>query len=217
MDLRLARVHPEARERCQHSTPKENAMKRNKQAENAEAAGTVQPYSDVTAVMLQALETIDSVMPRSELTQGLHIDWVRRRLGVTREMIASAITASGASPRFQGIMDASEARDTLALYDALQPVFTRMNAINQDLRFTIEARLVKTSREALNLYAAAKRVAEDPDEVAVASHLQSMAAHMPKGRGRRKAPPEAPSATDSSTTGTGTQPPPSDPADDKQS
>jgi hypothetical protein len=191
-------------------------MKRNKQAQNADTAGTVEPYSDVAAVMLQALETIASVMPRSELTQGLQIDWVRRRLGVTREMIASAITASGASPRFLGIMDAAEARDTLALYDALQPVFTRMNAVNQDLRFTIEARFVKTSREALDLYAAAKRVAEDPDEVAVASHLQSMAAHMPKGRGRRKATPEAPSATDSPATETGTHPPLTDPPEDKQ-
>jgi len=163
-------------------------MKRNKQAQNAEAAGAVQPYRDVAAVMLQALETIASVMPRSELTQGLQMGWVRRRLGVTREMIASAITASGVSPRFQGIMDAAEARDTLALYDALQPVFTRMNAVGQDLRFTIEARLVKTSREALDLYAAAKRVAEDPDEVKVASHLQSMAAHMPKGKGVRRKP-----------------------------
>jgi len=117
-------------------------------------------------------------------------------LGVSREMIASAITASGVSPRFEGIMDEPEARDTLALYDALQPVFVRMTAISQDLRFAIEARVVKTGGEALDIYAAAKRVAQDPDEVQVLSHLQSMAAHMPKGRGvRRKAPLQPPEAT----------------------
>jgi hypothetical protein len=192
-------------------------MKRNKQSQNAEADEAAQPYKDVAAVMLHALETIDSVMPRSELTQGLHIDWVRRRLGVTREMIASAITASGASPRFQGIMDTAEARDTLALYDALQPVFTRMNAIGQDLRFTIEARLVKTSREALHLYAAAKRVAEDPDEVTVASHLQSMAAHMPKGKGRRKSPPATAGAAGSPADEGNAPQPAVDPLEDKQS
>jgi len=171
-------------------------MKRMKRAQDAETTAATTSYSEIAAVMLQALETISSVMPASELTQGLHIPYVRRRLGVSREMIASAITASGVSPRFQGIMDEPEARDTLALYDALQPVFVRMAAVSQDLRFTIEARVVKTGGEALDIYAAAKRVAQDPDEVQVLSHLQSMAAHMPKGRGvRRKAPLQAPAAT----------------------
>lgn len=172
---------------------RESVMKRAK-TQNAEADGAAPSYQDIAAVMLQALGTIEAAIPRSALTQNLRINYVRRRLGVTREMIASAITTSAVSPRFSGIMDASEARDTLALYDALQPVFAQMNAVGQDLRFAIEARFVKTSREALHLYAAAKRIAaEELDEVEVAAHLQAMASHMPKGKGRRKKPaPEQP-------------------------
>ncbi len=163
-------------------------MKRMKRAQDAETTAATTSYSEIAAVMLQALETISSVMPASELTQGLHIPYVRRRLGVSREMIASAITASGVSPRFQGIMDEPEARDTLALYDALQPVFVRMAAVSQDLRFTIEARVVKTGGEALDIYAAAKRVAQDPDEQRQPIHLPVKPSRISRSPIRRSPP-----------------------------
>src|SRR5258708_32061359 len=101
-------------------------MKRMKRAQDAETTAATTSYSEIAAVMLQALETISSVMPSSELTQGLHIPYVRRRVGVNREMIASAHPPSGGSPRFQSIMDGPEAPDPPALCDALQTHFRRM-------------------------------------------------------------------------------------------
>jgi hypothetical protein len=81
-----------------------------------------------------------------------------------------------------------------------------MMGVGEDMRLSIEARLAKTGGEALHIYAAAQRIAQDPGEAVVASYLEQMAAYMPKGKGnrRRKTPPETP-------------PSPADPPEDKQS
>ena len=157
-------------------------------------------------MMMQALDTIASLIPPSPLKEITPVAYIRRRLGVSKEMIASAIATTEALPRFQGIMDVSEASDTLALYDALRPVLSRMKGIGEDMRLSIEVRLSRTGGEALHVYAAAQRIAQDPGEAVVASYLQTMAAYMPKGKGnrRRKTPAETP-------------PPPADPPEDKQS
>ena len=59
-------------------------------------------YAAAVAIIQQALDTIASVMPRFTLVQNSAIAYVRRRLGVTPKMIASAITAS--DPSEKGMM-----------------------------------------------------------------------------------------------------------------
>jgi hypothetical protein len=151
-------------------------------------------YDEIAAVIEGALDTIESVIPRPP--EGIHktIAYVRRRLGVSPQMIGRAITTAEVSPQCQTFMDVPDARDTLALRTALGPVFDRMKGLAQDLKFAIDVRLVKTGGEALDVYAAAKRAARRDGAAIVASHLQSMVEAMPKGKGnrRRKAPPETP-------------------------
>ncbi len=164
-----------------------------------DATATTLSYPEMSATMSQALDTIASLIPTSPLKDAAPVAYIRRRLGVSPEMIASAIATSEALPRFRGIMDVTDASDTLALYDALRPVLSRMMGICEDMRLSIEARLAKTGGEALHVYAAAQRIAQDPGEAEVAAYLQSMAAYMPKGKGnrRRKTPPEtAPPSAD---------------------
>ncbi len=179
--------------------------KKNMHESDLKTTGTTLSYPEIAAAMIQALDTIASLMPASPLKEVTPIAYIRRRLGVSPEMIASAIATSQALPRFQGIMDVTDASDTLALYDALRPVLARMKGVSEDMRLSIEARLAKTGGEALHIYAAAQRVAQDPGEAEVASYLQSMSAFMPKGKGnRRKAAPKTP-------------PPATDPSEDKPS
>ena len=182
-------------------------MNRNKQVtQNGNATEATLDYREIAAVMEQALDTIVSVMPRFALVENSSIAYVRRRLGVTPEMIASAITASEISPLLQPFIDVPGARDTLALKNTLRPVFDRINGIAEDLKFVMEARLVKTGGEALDVYAAAKRVAQGNAEVA--AHLQNMVDAMPKGKGPRRK-----KVTSDSTE----PPPPSEPPENKPS
>jgi hypothetical protein len=156
--------------------------------------GTNLSYAEIAKVINAALDTIKSVIPEPPLGFGQTIAYVRRRLGVSPQMIARAITTAEVSPKCQNFMDVPDALDTLALRTALRPVFDRMNALAQDLKYAIDIRLVKTGGEALDVYAAAKRAARGTDAATVASHLQSMVEAMPKGKGnrRRKAPPQNP-------------------------
>jgi hypothetical protein len=151
-------------------------------------------YDEIAKVINAALDTINSVIPGRPLGNDQTIAYVRRRLGVSPQMIARAITTAEVSPKCQNFIDVPDALDALALRTALRPVFDRMNALAQDLKFAIDIRLVKTGGEALDVYAAAKRAARGTDGALVASHLRSMVEAMPKGKGnrRRKAPPETP-------------------------
>ncbi len=159
------------------------------------ATGATVSYGELAAVIEQALDTIASVIPTDTLKENSSIAYVRRRLGVTPEMIARAITASETSPALQPLMDVPDARDTLALRDALRPVLDRMRGITENLKFMIEVRLVKTGGEALEVYAAAQRAARGPNGALVAAHLQSMEAAMPKGKGNRRPRPAAEPST----------------------
>ena len=181
-------------------------MNRKKSVARDDAPAATLSYPEINAMMIQALDTIASLIPSSPLKDVTPVAYIRRRLGVSPQMIASAIATSEAVPRFQGIMDVSDASDTLALYDALRPVLTRLKSVGEDMRLAVEVRLAKTGGEALHIYAAAQRIAQNPGEAEVASYLQSMAAHMPKGKGnrRRKASSE-------------TVPPPANPPEDNQS
>src|SRR5258708_33611800 len=127
---------------------------RKKKMTQKEAAptGASLSYDEIASVMQEALDTIESVIPRPP--QGIHktIAYVRRRLGVSPQMIARAITTAETSPQCQNFMDVPDALGTLALRTALRPVFDRMNGLAQDLKFAIDVRLVKTGGEALDVY-----------------------------------------------------------------
>ena len=170
--------------------------KKNVTQKEVAPTGASLSYDEIAAVMQGALDTIESVIPRSPSALHQTVAYVRRRLGVSPQMISKAITTAETSPQCQNFMDVPDAWDTLALRTALRPVFDRMNGLAQDLKFAIDIRLVKTGGEALDVYAAAKRAARRDGAAEVASHLQNMVDAMPKGKGnhRRKAPPETPPA-----------------------
>lgn len=168
--------------------------KRSVTQKEASPDGASLSYDEIATAMQGALDTIASLIPKPPF--GLHhtVAYVRRRLGVSPQMISRAITTAETSPQCQNFMDVPDAQDTLALRTALLPVFDRMNGLAQDMKFAIDVRLVKTGGEALDVYAAAKRAVRREDAAEVASHLQSMVDAMPKGKGnrRRKAPPATP-------------------------
>src|SRR5258708_30185566 len=86
-------------------------MNRKKSVTRNDATATTLSYPEISAMMTQALDTIASLIPTSPLKDATPVAYIRRRLGVSPEMIASAIATSEALPRFQGIMDVSDASE----------------------------------------------------------------------------------------------------------
>ncbi len=150
-------------------------------------------YDEIAARMRQALDTIDSLIPTVSLT--LDLRYIRQRVGVSPEVIAKAAVAAETSPSLQSLMDLPDTRDMLAMERALRPVFAFMNLVNENLRLALDYRRAKCGAEAMNVYAAAKRLAagRHPE---VAYHVDTIKAIMPKGKGRRRKPKaEPPPAT----------------------
>ncbi len=149
-------------------------------------------YDEVAAQMQQALDTIASLIPTVELTLSDTVSYIRQRLGISLAEISEAATAAENSPQLESLMDVADARDMLAMNAALRPVFDRMDRVGASLKFVLDARRVKCGAEAMNVYAAAKRLAAGKGGFQAAVHVQNIKAVMPKGKGRRrKAAPES--------------------------
>jgi hypothetical protein len=160
------------------------------------APGEALSYDEIAARMQGALDTIASLIPSVPMIMGNTVSYIRQRLGVSPTVIARTATAAEESALLRSLMDVADARDMLDMEKALRPVFQRMNMVNEDLRLALDARRAKCGAEAMNVYAAAKRLAARPGAPEIAPHLDQIKDVMPKGKGPRKkkqtmAPPAA--------------------------
>jgi hypothetical protein len=153
-------------------------------------------YNDVATRMQQALDTIDSLIPTVELAISDTVSYIRQRLGVSLAEIGQAATAADMTPSLASLMDVADARDMLAMHAALSPVFDRIDRVGWSLKFALDVRRVKCGAEAMNVYAAAKRLAVGKGGFLASVHVENIKAVMPKGKGRRRkaAPEPAPPA-----------------------
>jgi hypothetical protein len=141
------------------------------------------PYAAAVAMIQQALDTIAVAIPTIPLTLGQTRTYVRRRQNTKPELIGTAATAVDETPALRGLLDVAGARDNLAFNTAFGPLFARMDRIGQDLKFQIDARHVQSNSQALTVYSAAKRLAEQvPGWAEVAKHVDAMKLVAPVGK-----------------------------------
>jgi hypothetical protein len=145
-------------------------------------------YDEVAARMQEALDTIASLIPTVALTLEDTVSYVRQRLGISLAEISEAATAAENSPQLASLMDVADARDMLAMNAALRPVFDRIDRVGASLKFVLDARRVRCGAEAMNVYAAAKRLAAGKGGFQASVHVENIKAVMPKGKGRRRKP-----------------------------
>src|SRR5258706_4087525 len=170
--------------------------------------GDTSPYAEAAAKIQQALDTIAAEIPAIPLTLQSTRTYIRRRQGTKPVLIARAATAAEETPALKGLLDVAAARDNLAFNDAFGPLFARMDRINQDLKFQIDARHAQSSAQALTVYSAAKRLAEQvPGGAEVAKHVDAMKVVAPSGKAKRPKVTEPPVAVPTPTSTAPAQPP----------
>jgi hypothetical protein len=152
-------------------------------------------YDEAAARMQQALDTIASLIPIVQLTMSDTVSYIRQRLGVGLAEINQAATAAETTPSLASLMDVADARDMLAMHEALRPVLDRLGRVGWDLKFALDARRVKCGAEAMNVYAAAKRLATGKGGFLASVHVDRIKAVMPKGKGRRRKTATEPAPT----------------------
>jgi hypothetical protein len=145
--------------------------------------GDPSPYAEVVAAIQKALDSIAALIPAIPLTLGQTRTYIRRRLATKPELIDTAATATEETPALQGLLDVTAARDNLAFNTAFGPLFARMDRIGQDLKFQIDARHAQSSAQALTVFSAAKRLAQQvPGGAEVAKHVDAMKLVAPSGK-----------------------------------
>ena len=154
-------------------------------------------YAAAAATIQQALDAITAVIPATPLTLETSIKFIRNRQHVKPELMDKAATAAESAPVLQSLIDVADTRDTLAFNTAFLPLFEQMDRIAQGLKLSIDARRAKSGTAALNVYSAAKRIAQQGYGGAdLAVHVANMKPLVKRGPGRKKKtePPAATSA-----------------------
>jgi len=145
--------------------------------------GDTSPYAEAVATIQKALDSIAALIPAIPLTLQATRTYIRRRQNTKPELIDTAATAAEETPALQGLLNVTAARDNLAFNTAFGPLFARMDRIGQDLKFQIDARHAQSSAQALTVYSAAKRLAEQvPGGAEVAKHVDAMKLVAPVGK-----------------------------------
>ncbi len=170
--------------------------------------GDTSPYAEAVAAIQKALDTIAAAIPAIPLTLQATRTYIRRRQNTKPELIDTAATAAEETPALQGLLDVAGARDNLAFNTAFGPLFARMNRVAQDLKFQLEARHAQSSAQALTVFSAAKRLAQQvPGGAEVAKHVDAMKVVAPSGKAKRPKVTEPPVAVPTPTSTTPAQPP----------
>src|SRR5260221_12137337 len=167
--------------------------------------GDTSPYVEAVATIQKALDSIAALIPAIPLTLQATRTYIRRRQNTKPELSDPAATAAEETPALQGLLNVTAARDNLAFNTAFGPLFARMDRIGQDLKFQIDARHAQSSAQALTVYSAAKRLAEQvPGGAEVAKHVDAMKPVAPRGGKVKhtKATTEPPLATPPHTSAT---------------
>ncbi len=170
--------------------------------------GDTSPYAEAVATIQKALDSIAAVIPAIPLTLQSTRTYIRRRQGTKPELIDTAATAAQETPSLQGLLDVTAARDNLAFNTAFGPLFARMDRIGQDLKFQIDARHAQSSAQALTVFSAAKRLAEQvPGGAEVAKHVDAMKLVAPAGKKVKRTKVTEPPVATPPTSTTPDQPP----------
>jgi hypothetical protein len=150
---------------------------------------TITHYQQIAANLAKAIDDMLALIPSLMEPHPSTTGFVRRHQNVPLEFIATAIASVEANPALQGagILDVTEARDSLQFIDAFRPMADRLNAAAASLTFSIDTRRANASTSALQVYAVAKGVARVPQNTSVATHVANLKRDLGRaGRGGRK-------------------------------
>src|SRR5258708_19244596 len=170
--------------------------------------GDTSPYAEAVAKIQQALDTIAAEIPAIPLTLQATRTYIRRRQNTKPELIDTAATAAEETPALQGLLNVTAARDNLAFNTAFGPLFAPMDRIGQDLKFQIATPHAQSSAQALTVYSAAKRLAEQvPGGAEGAKHVDAMKLVAPAGKKVKRTKVTEPPVATPPTSTTPDQPP----------
>src|ERR1700682_3626152 len=138
---------------------------------------TVTHYQQLADEFLKTLDTLAATLPIFEASHVTTFKFVRGKLNVPLQFLASAVAAVEQAPDLQAMkkLDTTQARDTLQFLDAFRTVVDKVTSFANALQFTMNARRAGLAADALQIYGIAKEAMRDPAAALVTGpHVVSM-------------------------------------------
>ncbi|HYI08452.1 MAG TPA: hypothetical protein VEK57_05240 [Thermoanaerobaculia bacterium] len=129
---------------------------------------TITHYQQLAANFSAALDEIAADLPKLEDEHVSTVNFVRSHLNVPLAFIATVIAVVEQTPALQGVgmLDVTEARDTLQLIEAFRPMLDKVTAFEKTVELTVNSRLASLGNGALQMYYLVKGLARDPKNAA---------------------------------------------------
>lgn len=163
------------------------------QSATGENGNAVPPfdYAAAAAEVNKALDTIAELVPKFLAAEENSTMFVKLRKNTPIALIEKAIATAEQNQTLHPLFDVDDARDMLVFREHFRPVRDRLKAVERDLGFSLDARLMAVGRKARQFYAVAKSVVQHTTGVeSLASHVDGMKATLPQTN-RRFTPEKA--------------------------
>ena len=157
---------------------------------------TVTHYQQLADELMKALDALKAGLPGLQASHADTRKFVKHKLNVPRDFLATAVATVEQSPGLQGLnkLDIVAGRDTLQFIDAFRTVLDKVSGLADDLRFTVESRQAFLATDALQIYAIAKGVSRDPGDGEMLKHVQNLKRDLAR-KGPKKGKKTAPTPT----------------------
>jgi hypothetical protein len=133
-------------------------------------------YQQVADNLLAAIAAFVAEIPSFETAETMPRSFIRRKRGVPREFVNTAVGALITSPELQSVkqLDATVSADNHQYVEGLSPVLNQLGTIYKDLKATLDGKRALLASDAQQIYAVARSLAHEKQGGALLSHVENM-------------------------------------------
>lgn len=149
---------------------------------------TVTQHQLLAAEFSAALDKVAALFPKPDPTLAVTKSFVRVRLSVPIEFLATAIVSVEQAPELRNVkFDPKAGRDTLQLYEAFRPVIDKVERFQKDLLQSLNVRLAVLTEHALQIYGCAQMLSRDEKSPTLTAFVENMRRDLGRAEVQRKA------------------------------
>jgi hypothetical protein len=149
---------------------------------------TVTQHQLLAAEFSAALDKVAALFPKPDPTLAVTKSFVRVRLSVPIEFLATAIVCVEQTPALRNVrLDPRAGRDTLQLFEAFRPVIDKVDRFKRDVLQSLNVQIALLTEDALQIYGCAQTLARDEKSPTLTAFVENMRRDLGRAEVQRKA------------------------------
>jgi len=137
---------------------------------------TITRYATLAEELIGAMVKLAEAVPQLEEAHAPTADFVKRHQNVSMEFLSTAVASVENCEELArlGILDPVVGRDHLQFIEAFRPVYDRMIALAENIKFTVSTRKAELTKASSHLYYHAKGLSKIAEKSSVGSFTDNM-------------------------------------------